>query len=77
MIGMIVFVIQKGMPLLMLLMSLPDGHCICDCFRCRAIIHVISGDSPDPVGDFTAINQELQLFSEALAQKPQARRRGN
>ncbi|CAM9768084.1 unnamed protein product, partial [Laminaria digitata] len=39
--------------------------------RCRAIIHVVSGASPDPVGDFRAINQELALFSEALALKPQ------
>ncbi|CAM9621358.1 unnamed protein product, partial [Sphacelaria rigidula] len=39
--------------------------------RCRAIIHVVSGASPDPVGDFRAINQELALFSEALAMKPQ------
>lgn len=39
--------------------------------RCRAIIHVVSGASPDPVGDFRAINQELALFSEALAEKPQ------
>ncbi|CAM9920455.1 unnamed protein product [Ascophyllum nodosum] len=39
--------------------------------RCRAIIHVVSGASPDPVGDFKAINQELELFSQALAQKPQ------
>ncbi|CAM9626449.1 unnamed protein product, partial [Ectocarpus fasciculatus] len=35
--------------------------------RCRAIIHIVSGASPDPVGDFRAINQELALFSEALA----------
>ena len=39
--------------------------------RCRAILHVVSGASPDPVGDFRAINQELALFSEALALKPQ------
>lgn len=39
--------------------------------RCRAIIHVVSGASRDPVGDFRAINQELALFSEALAMKPQ------
>lgn len=39
--------------------------------RCRAIIHIVSGASPDPVGDFRAINQELALFSEALAVKPQ------
>lgn len=40
-------------------------------YRCRAIIHIVSGASPDPVGDFRAINQELALFSEALAVKPQ------
>jgi hypothetical protein len=31
----------------------------------------VNGDSPDPVGDFNAINQELALFNPVLAQKPQ------
>jgi GTP-binding protein len=39
--------------------------------RCRLIVHVVSGASPDPIGDFVAINQELSLFSESLAEKPQ------
>ncbi|CAM9510716.1 unnamed protein product, partial [Chrysoparadoxa australica] len=39
--------------------------------RCKLIIHVVSGASPDPVGDFRAINQELALFSRNLAEKPQ------
>ena len=29
--------------------------------RCRVLLHVIRGDSPDPVGDFNTINQELEL----------------
>lgn len=39
--------------------------------RCKMIIHVINGDSPDPIGEFNAINQELNLFSPTLAAKPQ------
>jgi GTP-binding protein len=39
--------------------------------RCRIIIHVVNGDSPDPVGDLVAINQELALFNPELAVKPQ------
>ena len=39
--------------------------------RCRVLVHVINGDSKDPVGDFEAINAELELFSPVLAQKPQ------
>ncbi|KAJ1435653.1 P-loop containing nucleoside triphosphate hydrolase protein [Ochromonadaceae sp. CCMP2298] len=39
--------------------------------RCKIIIHVVNGDSKDPVGDFNAINRELQLFSPTLAAKPQ------
>jgi len=41
--------------------------------RCRIIIHVVNGASPDPVGDFRAINQELALFNPVLATKPQVR----
>lgn len=39
--------------------------------RCKIIIHIINGDSVDPVADFNAINRELQLFSPTLAMKPQ------
>eukprot|EP01041_Mallomonas_annulata_P006136 gene6136-12423_t len=39
--------------------------------RCRVLVHVISGSSPDPMGDFVAINQELRLFNPKLALKPQ------
>lgn len=27
--------------------------------RCRILVHVVNGDSPDPVGDYKAINQVL------------------
>jgi GTPase len=39
--------------------------------RCRVLIHLLNGASPDPLGDFEAINQELSLFNPALADKPQ------
>ncbi len=39
--------------------------------RCRVLIHLLNGDSPDPIGDFEAINQELALFNPTLAEKPQ------
>jgi len=39
--------------------------------RTRVLIHLLSGDSPDPLGDFEAINQELRLFNPMLAEKPQ------
>ncbi|CEL99198.1 unnamed protein product [Vitrella brassicaformis CCMP3155] len=39
--------------------------------RCKIILHIINGDSPDPVGDFHAINQELLFFNPQLAKKPQ------
>eukprot|EP01040_Poterioochromonas_malhamensis_P008223 gene8223-8893_t len=39
--------------------------------RCRVIIHVINGDSEDPVGDFIAINQELSLYNPRLLNKTQ------
>ena len=35
-------------------------------------MHVIDGSSPDPVGDYAAIQTELELFAEDLASKPQA-----
>ncbi|MDH7487814.1 MAG: GTPase ObgE [Anaerolineae bacterium] len=39
--------------------------------RCRLLIHLLNGISPDPLGDYQAINQELELFNPALADKPQ------
>ena len=39
--------------------------------RCSMILHIINGDSPDPVRDYITINEELRLFSEKLANKPQ------
>ncbi len=39
--------------------------------RTRVLIHLINGLSPDPLGDFQAINQELALFNPQLADKPQ------
>ncbi len=41
------------------------------CQRCRVLVHVIDGTSPDPLGDYDAIQTELRLFSPALAGKPQ------
>ncbi|MCD6289123.1 MAG: GTPase ObgE [Anaerolineae bacterium] len=39
--------------------------------RCRVLIHLLNGISPDPIGDWEAINQELELFNPRLADKPQ------
>jgi hypothetical protein len=39
----------------------------------RVLVHVVRGDSEDPVGDFIAINQELELFNPKLALKTQVR----
>ncbi len=39
--------------------------------RCRVLIHLLNGISPDPLGDWEAINQELALFNPRLARKPQ------
>lgn len=39
--------------------------------RTRMLIHLLNGDSPDPLGDFAAINQELELFNPALLERPQ------
>jgi len=39
--------------------------------RCRALVHVIDGTSPDPLGDWQAINLELELFNPELKDKPQ------
>ncbi|HEY52964.1 MAG TPA: GTPase ObgE [Caldilineae bacterium] len=39
--------------------------------RTRLLIHILDGLSPDPVGDYHAINQEMVLFKPHLADKPQ------
>jgi GTPase len=39
--------------------------------RTRVLVHLLNGASPDPLGDFEAINQELILFNPALADRPQ------
>jgi GTP-binding protein len=39
--------------------------------RSRVLVHLLNGSSPDPLGDFEAINQELRLFNPALAHQPQ------
>ncbi len=39
--------------------------------RTRLLVHLLNGVSPDPVGDYEAINQELELFNPLLADKPQ------
>ena len=39
--------------------------------RCRLLVHMLNGTSPDPVGDYAAIQQELLLFNPAVATKPQ------
>ena len=41
------------------------------CQRTRALVHVIDGTSPDPLGDYRAIRAELALFNPGLASKPQ------
>lgn len=53
-----------------------SGHGLGDRFlrhieRTRMLIHLLNGLSPDPVGDYQAINTELELFNPALADKPQ------
>ncbi|HEX9117426.1 MAG TPA: GTPase ObgE, partial [Anaerolineae bacterium] len=39
--------------------------------RTRLLVHLLNGLSPDPLGDYEAINQELELFNPVLAAKPQ------
>jgi GTP-binding protein len=39
--------------------------------RSRMLVHLLNGSSPDPLGDFEAINQELRLFNPDLAERPQ------
>ena len=39
--------------------------------RSRILVHLLNGDSPDPLGDFEVINQEMTLFNPTLAERPQ------
>jgi GTPase len=39
--------------------------------RTRLLIHLLNGLSPDPIGDYEVLNQELQLFNPLLSEKPQ------
>jgi GTPase len=39
--------------------------------RCRILIHMVDGASPDPLSDYSQINSELALFDPHLAEKPQ------
>jgi GTP-binding protein len=39
--------------------------------RTRVLIHLLNGISPDPLGDYEVINQELELFNPELMDKPQ------
>lgn len=39
--------------------------------RTRLVVHLLDGMSPDPLGDYVVINQELELFNTLLAEKPQ------
>lgn len=39
--------------------------------RTRLLVHLLDGTREDPLADMDTINQELVLFSEALARKPQ------
>lgn len=39
--------------------------------RCRVLIHLLNGESEDPLADFTQINSELALFDPQLGEKPQ------
>jgi hypothetical protein len=41
--------------------------------RCRTLIHVIDGSSRDPIGDFAAVQNELELFNPDLVDKPQVK----
>ena len=41
------------------------------CERCRVLVHVIDGTSEDPIGDYEAVNAELELFNPEMAKKPQ------
>jgi GTPase involved in cell partitioning and DNA repair len=55
-----------------------EGHGLGHAFlrhisRCRVLLHLLDGTSPDPIGDYKAIQLELELFNPALLDKPQVR----
>lgn len=55
-----------------------EGHGLGHAFlrhisRCRVLLHLLDGTSPDPIGDYKAIQLELELFNPALLEKPQVR----
>lgn len=39
--------------------------------RTKVLLHLIDGTQPDPIAAYRAVNAELSLFDEALAEKPQ------
>lgn len=39
--------------------------------RCRALIHLIDGNSEDPVGDYTVIRNEIAQYSTEVFMKPE------
>jgi GTP-binding protein len=39
--------------------------------RCRVLIHLLNGESENPLADYSQINSELALYDERLAEKPQ------
>lgn len=39
--------------------------------RCKVLLHVVDGNSIDPINDFRIINRELEKYDSFLAQKPQ------
>ena len=39
--------------------------------RSRILVHLLDGASPDPLGDYEVINQEMTLFNPTLAEHPQ------
>lgn len=39
--------------------------------RCRVLIHLLNGESENPLADYSQINSELALYDERLADKPQ------
>ena len=39
--------------------------------RCRVLIHLLNGESEDPLADFSQINSELALFDPMLGEKSQ------
>jgi len=38
--------------------------------RTRLLVHMLNGLSPDPIGDYEAVNQELELFNPQLSSRP-------